>query len=131
VVSRAFDEREFFLRRKAYHALELDEEDGRLDIWQRLSRVLFAVFLLALMGGALSMFWPQLDRHRELDAQLTRLTVERDEAQARRDLLASRLEWLRTDANYLETIARDRLDLYRDGEFIIRIDRGDEAVGLE
>jgi cell division protein FtsB len=55
--------------------------------------------------------------------------VERDEAQGRRDLLASRLEWLRTDANFLETIARDRLDLYRDGEFIIRIDRGDGEGG--
>ena len=75
------------------------------------------------------MFWPQLDRHRELDAQLMRLTVERDEAYGRRDHLAARLEWLRTDAHFLETIARDRLDLYRDGESIIRIERGDESGG--
>lgn len=103
----------------------MDDEGRGPDIWQRLSRVLFAVFLLVLMAGVLSMFWPQIDRHRELDAQLTRLTVERDEALAKRDLLASRLEWLRTDAQYLETIARDRLDLYRDGETVIRIDRGE------
>ncbi|MEM8955089.1 MAG: septum formation initiator family protein [Verrucomicrobiota bacterium] len=118
------------MKQRPHHALEFGEDDeGRLDIWQRLGRVLFAVFLVVLMGGALSMFWPQIDRHRELDAQLTRLTVERDEALVERDMLASRLEWLRTDANYLETIARDRLDLYREGEVVIRIDRGSEEAG--
>jgi cell division protein FtsB len=30
---------------------------------------------------------------------------------------------LKTDKEYLETVARDRLDLQREGEYVVRIDR--------
>ena len=114
------------MRRRKDHALEFAEDDGeRLDIWQRLSRVLVALFMLAAIGAALSMFWPQVDEHRALDRELMNLVSKRDELEARRDRLEARLEWLRTDAAYLEAIARDRLDMAKEGEIIIRIDRGE------
>ena len=115
------------MRKRKDHALEFAEDGGdgeRLDIWQRLSRVLVALFMLVLIGLALSMFWPQIDQHRALDQQVMNLTLKRDELQGQRDRLEKRLEWLATDAAYLETIARDRLDMAKEGEVIIRIDRG-------
>ena len=83
--------------------------------------------MLVLIGLALSMVWPQIDQHRALDQQVMNLTLKRDELQGQRDRLEKRLEWLATDAAYLETIARDRLDMAKEGEVIIRIDRGGDA----
>ncbi len=38
-------------------------------------------------------------------------------------LLATReISWLKTDPTYLETIARDRLDLMKEGETIFRLE---------
>jgi len=32
------------------------------------------------------------------------------------------ISWLKTDPNYLETVARDRLDLMKEGETIFRLE---------
>ena len=42
--------------------------------------------------------------------------------------LQKQYDLMKNDREYLETVARDRLDLMRDGETIIRLDRSGDAA---
>ena len=52
--------------------------------------------------------------------RLTQIRDDKNEAAAK---LRQEHRLLKTDRDYLENVARDRLALQRDGEYIIRIDR--------
>ncbi len=114
------------MKRKGRRGSAFDEIEEPPDIWQRLSRVLLVIVFLLAMAGIVSLFWPEVERQRSLDEEMRGLGLIRDAKQKQRDQLTARLEWMRTDPEYLETIARDRLDLYREGESIIRIEDGTE-----
>ncbi len=96
------------------------------SIWQKLNRVLRALLALALMLMIVSLFIPQQKR-------LTRSRSENDALRAQlseqKGLLARQtreVHLLRTDPVYLETIARDRLDLMKEGETIFRLEPPDK-----
>lgn len=55
-------------------------------------------------------------------ARLRTLTRERDSLAATRDKLLRQLEWIKTDAAYLELRARDHEHMQKKGEYIIRIE---------
>jgi len=93
------------------------------SIWQQLNRILRALLALAFILVIVSLFLPQYRK-------LTRSRSENDMLQVQlneqKDLLARQtreVNLLRTDSEYLETIARDRLDLMKDGETIFRLEQ--------
>src|SRR5207253_8910447 len=55
-------------------------------------------------------------------AEIDKLQAQRDEQQVLLSRQTREVNLLKTDPAYLETIARDRLDLMKDGETIFRIE---------
>ncbi|HXX42393.1 MAG TPA: septum formation initiator family protein [Chthoniobacterales bacterium] len=91
-------------------------------IWQRLNRILKVLLLLAAWLVIVSLFAPPYKRltqgHREIDNLQAQVN-------AQKALLARQtreVNLLKNDSTYLETIARDLLDLMKDGETIFRLE---------
>ena len=105
----------------------------KLDLWQRLSRVMEAVLYLLILAGVMRIFWPEVEHQKELNAQLAQIEQVRSEQEAHVNQLHSEYEWLKNDRGYLESVARDRLDLYRPGadEYVVRIKRPEETLEEE
>jgi cell division protein FtsB len=97
-------------------------------IWQRLNRILFGLLFLAVWLGIITLFVPPYQRLQAARAEIDALQAQRDEQK----LLLARgmreVNWLKNDPAYLETIARDRLDLMKEGETVFRLEpaRGTE-----
>lgn len=102
------------------------ESKPRPDLWKRLSRVMEAVIYVLLALAALKLFGPEWTRRDELIAEKRRLDQIREAREAQVVRLRQEHRLLKTDKTYLETVARDRLNLQREGEHIVRIDRGEE-----
>lgn len=93
-------------------------------IWQQLNRVLKALLLLAFVLAGVSIFVPQ---NRKLSQSRSEIDALRAQVNEQKSLLARQtreVNLLKTDATYLETIARDRLDLMKEGELIFRLESG-------
>jgi cell division protein FtsB len=95
----------------------------RPSVWRRLSRLMELVIYSLLVLAAWKLFDPELLRREELAAEKQRLEHIRAEKEARVVRLRQEHRLLKTDKEYLETVARDRLNLQREGEHVIRIDR--------
>jgi cell division protein FtsB len=93
------------------------------SLWKRLSRLMELVIYSLLVLAAWKLFGPELLRRDELAAERQRLEHIRSEKEARVVRLRQEHRLLKTDKEYLETVARDRLNLQREGEHIVRIDR--------
>ena len=96
------------------------------DIWQRLSKVMLALLFLCVVAAVLRLFIPEIERRNQLEQQAQRFEQLRLEKAARVAQLQKEYDLLKNDREYLETIARDRLDLAREDETVIRLDRSDE-----
>ena len=102
---------------------QFSPEEESLDVWQRLTRLLLAAVLVGFAILAMSFFAPQLEKQKAMEAENEELAAVRDDLQRQLDQRLNQQRLLRTDPNYLEQFARDRLDLQKDGETIIRLDR--------
>ena len=91
-------------------------------IWQRMNHVLRVLLFVAVWLLIISFFLPpykQLNRNRaETDRLVAQLTEEKLSL-ARR---TKEVSLLKSDPTYLETIARDKLDLMKQGETIFRLE---------
>jgi cell division protein FtsB len=96
---------------------------SRASVWRPLSRLMELVIYSLLALAAWKFFGPELLRRDELAAEKHRLEHIRAEKEARVLRLRQEHRLLKTDKEYLETVARDRLNLQREGEHIVRIDR--------
>lgn len=103
-----------------------EENQPPSNMWQRMSRVMEVVIYLLLLLAVYKLFGPEIDRRAELKAEVNRLTAIESTKGEQAARLRQEHRLLKTDKEYLETVARDRLNLQREGEYIIRIDRGDE-----
>jgi len=91
-------------------------------IWQRLNRVLRVLLTIATILVVVSLFLPQYKKLLQSRSDIDTLQVQ---VTAQRTLLARQtreVNLLMTDPTYLETIARDRLDLMKEGETIFRLE---------
>jgi cell division protein FtsB len=91
-------------------------------VWQRLNRVLRVLLVVAIWLVIISLFVPPYKK-----MSLSRAEIEALQAQVneQKTLLARQtreVSLLKTDTVYLETIARDRLDLMKEGETIFRLE---------
>jgi len=109
-------------------SLRIDEGGAKphSNIWKRLSRVMEVVIYALLVLAVIKLFGPKMDRQEELKVEKQRIVHIRDEREQKVVRLRQEHRLLKTDKAYLETVARDRLNLQREGEFIIRIGRGVE-----
>ncbi len=94
---------------------------------QRIDRVLrwgLRVFkgLLVLVGfvAVMSCFKEPLAEQNAMRAKLAALNAEKEGLRQQRDKMLRRLNWIQTDDNYLEMEVRDRLNLQKGGEFVLR-----------
>lgn len=80
------------------------------------------LIILGIVGVAITVFYPEILRHRSMSAQL----AEEKAVLADEELLKARRErevhLLKTDSEYVEIIARDRIGVMKDGETIYRLD---------
>jgi cell division protein FtsB len=92
-------------------------------VWQRLNSILRVLLVFALVLVIVSLFLPQ-------SKKLTQSRIEIENLQGlvneQKTLLARQtreVNLLKTDPSYLETMARDRLDLMKEGETIFRLEQ--------
>ncbi|MCG8599302.1 MAG: septum formation initiator family protein [Verrucomicrobiales bacterium] len=96
------------------------------NMWQRMSRVMEVVIFALLILAVYKLFGPEIDRKAELQSEVNRLSAIVEEKKEIAGRLSTEHRLLKTDKEYLETIARDRLNLQREGEYIIRIQSEEE-----
>jgi cell division protein FtsB len=92
------------------------------SVWQRWNRVLLTLLLLAVWLVIVSLFVPPYKKLKIGHADIDKLQAQRDEQQTLLSRQTREVNLLKTDSVYLETIARDRLDLMKEGETIFRIE---------
>jgi cell division protein FtsB len=82
------------------------------------------VALIVFLGIVLIVcaFVPELKKQREQTARLDQLKADIDRQKALLVRRTREVELLKNDPGYVETLARDRLDLMKDGETIYRIE---------
>lgn len=93
-----------------------------LGIWHFLNRLLIVLIALAFLLLVGAFFVPELKATREQAAREEEL---RQAIQKQKDLLSRNMrekEHLIHDPAYVEIVARDRLDLMKEGETIYRIE---------
>ncbi|HWY50201.1 MAG TPA: septum formation initiator family protein [Chthoniobacterales bacterium] len=91
-------------------------------VWQRWNRVLVTLLLLAVWLVIVSLFVPPYKKLKIGHADIDQLQAQRDEQQVLLSRQTREVNLLKTDSTYLETIARDRLDLMKEGETVFRIE---------
>ncbi len=91
-------------------------------VWQRWNRVLLTLLFLAAWLVIVSLFVPPYKKLKIGHDEIDKLQAQRDELQAMLSKQTREVSLLKTDPVYLETIARDRLDLMKDGETVFRIE---------
>ena len=102
-----------------------DEDDDQAppeSIWQRLNRLLWVLLILTVVVVIISAFLPELQKQRTERAELDRLHRLVDEQKALHSKYTREVSWLQNDPEYLGIIARDRLNLMKEGESILIVD---------
>ena len=83
---------------------------------------------LLVSAGVLSVFWPEIRRLDELEAQADELALEEQRLRSQLTDVERKERWLREDPVFLEAVARDRLDLRRTDETVFRIVPQEEST---
>lgn len=112
------------MARKRIEAAKLTRLEARTRMIRGAGRLVFIVFGVALGFVVLATAVPQ---KRELDKLEVRLEQAKDRERvilAEREQRNIELRALREDPAYLEIHARDRLDYCREGERVLRFERG-------
>jgi cell division protein DivIC len=92
-------------------------------VWQRLNRVLRFFLVVAILLIIISLFVPPYKRLTHSRAEIDNLQAQINEQKGLLARQTREVNLLKTDATYLETIARDRLDLMKEGETIFRLEQ--------
>jgi cell division protein FtsB len=92
-------------------------------VWQRLNSVLRVLLMLALALVIVSLFLPPSKKLSKSRGEIDRLQGQVNEQKMLLARQTREVNLLKTDAVYLETMARDRLDLMKEGETIFRLEQ--------
>ena len=91
-------------------------------VWQRLNRVLGVLLFVAIWLVIVSLFVPPYKKLTQSRAEIDYLQAQVNEQKTLLARQTREVTLLQTDTTYLETIARDRLDLMKEGETIFRLE---------
>lgn len=94
-----------------------------LNIWQRMSRIMEIVIYVLLILVFVRLFAPELEKQKDLQTELEKLQATKLEKETKVDRLRREHSNLINDRKYLDAVARDRLNLQREGEYVIQIER--------
>ncbi|HEY2139461.1 MAG TPA: septum formation initiator family protein [Chthoniobacterales bacterium] len=104
-------------------------ERREATVWQRLNSVLRVLLAVAVVLVIVSLFLPP---YKKLEQGRTEIENLQSQVNDQKVLLARQtreVNLLKTDPTYLETMARDRLDLMKEGETIFRLEQPPGAKG--
>ena len=93
-------------------------------LWQRLNRVLRVLLFIAIWLVIVSLFVPPYKKLTLSRAEIDNLMAQVNDQKALLAKQTREINLLKTDPTYLETIARDRLDLMKEGETVFRLEAG-------
>ena len=96
-------------------------------VWQRLNRVLKVLLFLAFWLVVVSLFVPPYQKLQQSRGEIDNPQGQVNEQKMLLARQTREVTLLKTDATYLETIARDRLDLMKEGETIFRLEQSQPA----
>jgi cell division protein FtsB len=96
-------------------------------VWQSLSRLLVALIAFTVITLIACAFVPELKNQREQSARVEELRAQIARQRAQLAQHTREVDLLKNDSTYIETIARDRLDMMKEGETIYRIDPAPSA----
>jgi cell division protein FtsB len=108
-----FDEEDYTVRRRRRN------EPG---FWQRINKVLTALVVLGVFLGIGVMFYPVWQKQQDMRARVAALSGEKTAKAGQLAAARRELDLLKNDPDYVETIARDRLNLMKPGETIFRVE---------
>jgi cell division protein FtsB len=91
-------------------------------VWQRLNSVLRVLLALAVVLVIVSLFLPLYKKRSQSQNEIDKLQNLVNEQKTLLARQTREVNLLKTDPVYLETIARDRLDLMKEGETIFRLE---------
>jgi cell division protein FtsB len=91
-------------------------------VWQRLNRILLVLLVIAIWLGIVTLFVPPYKRLTKSRSEIDQLQAQVNEQKGLLARQTRQVYLLRTDATYLETIARDRLGLMKEGETVFRLE---------
>jgi cell division protein DivIC len=91
-------------------------------IWQQMNHVLRVLLFIAVWLLIVSFFLPPYKKLQQNRAEMEKLQAELSEQQGLLARQSKRVTLLKTDPTYLETIARDNLELMKEGETIFRLE---------
>ena len=92
------------------------------DFWHGINRVLQVLIVAGFLLTVGIMFYPVWQKQNDMRHRLLGLETEKAEKTAALAKSQRQLDLLRNDRDYLETIARDRLNVMKPGETIFRIE---------
>jgi cell division protein DivIC len=91
-------------------------------VWQRLNSVLRVLLALAGVLVIVSLFLPPYKKLGQGRAEIENLQSQVNDQKILLARQTREVNLLKTDPTYLETMARDRLDLMKEGETIFRLE---------
>ena len=91
-------------------------------VWQRLNSVLRVLLGLAIVLVIVSLFLPLYKKRVQSQNEIDNLQSQVNEQKTMLARQTREVHLLTRDPVYLETIARDRLDLMKEGETIFRLE---------
>ena len=92
------------------------------SVWQRLNSVLRVLLGLAVVLVIVSLFLPLYKKRAQAQNEIDNLQNQVNEQKIVLARQTREVHLLTSDPVYLETIARDRLDLMKEGETIFRLE---------
>ena len=90
--------------------------------WHAINRVLFVLVVLGGIAGIALWFYPEITRRNEMVKNLDEQKEELASHQLLRKQREREVYLLENDKGYIETVARDKLDMMKEGETIFRLD---------
>ena len=91
-------------------------------IWQRMNHVLRILLLIAVWLLVISAFLPPYKKLSQSRGEIEQLQSQLADEKALLARQTKQVALLKSDPSYLETIARDKLDLMKEGETIFRLE---------
>ncbi len=92
------------------------------NTWNRINRVLAVLVSVGFLAVLALWFLPELQKREKMSTELAKKKSELAAEQLRRRQMEREKYLLENDPEYIEAIARDRLDLMKTGETIFRLD---------
>ena len=99
-----------------------DHQTQYEGIWPSLNKFLVVLILITITIPIAYSFMPEVKKRTEAATRIEELTGQVDEARMKLARLRREDFLLQNDREYVSMIARDKLDLMRDGETIYRLE---------